>query len=119
MIRLVYDVLDKQVKDRNGENAGRVDGIVIELREGRPPIVRCVEVSPITLLGRFSTRFAHWYARRDAKLGEKRGRPFRIPWGSITHAGPTVIMNAVVEDTPINALEDWLRAHVVDRLPGS
>jgi len=119
MIRLIRDLLDKPLQDRNGESAGRIDGIVLELRDGHPPIVRFVEVSPITLLGRFSARLAKWYARHDAKLGPKRGKPYRIPWGSITHAGPRVTMNANVEDTPINALEDWLRNHIVDRIPGS
>ncbi len=47
---LVADFLDEQLVDRKGEPAGRVDGIVIELREDRPPRVVCVEASPITVL---------------------------------------------------------------------
>ena len=119
MIRLVHDVLDKQLKDSTHKNAGRIDGIVLTLRDGRPPLVRYVEVGPTTLLSRFSMRLARWYARHDAKIRDDRGRPFRIPWDGITHQGPTVFMNQDVANTPINAIDDWLREHIVRRLPGS
>lgn len=117
MIRLVHDVLDKQLKDRDHQNAGRIDGIMLTLRDGQPPLVRYVEVSPITLLSRFSMRLARWFARHDAAVRDDRGAPFRIPWSGISHDGPTIFMNQDVEDTPINAVEDWLRVHVVERIP--
>jgi hypothetical protein len=117
MIRLVHDILDKQLKDENHDNAGRIDGIVLILRDDRPPLVRYVEVGPTTLLSRLSLRLARWYARWDARVRGDRGVPFRIPWSGITHQGPTVFMNQNVENTPINALEDWLRVHIVERLP--
>ncbi len=119
MLRLAGKVLDKQIKDLRGENAGRVDGVVLELRDGRPPRVAYVEVSPITLIARFNRRLALWYARLDRRFGEGRGVPFRIPWSRITHGGPTLIVDLVVEATPINGFEDWLRKHVIERIPGA
>jgi len=119
MIHLVEDVLDKQVVDKNGRNAGRVDGIVLELRNGRPPLVKAIEVSPITLLARFSVRLARWYARWDARLGPGRGTPFRIPWEKLEKTRLSLKLGEAVDDTPINALEDWLRERIVDRIPGS
>ena len=116
MIGLVHDVLDKQIKDRDGANAGRVDGIVLELRDDAPPLVRYIEVGPVTLLSRFNMRLARWYARYDRKLGEGRGSPIRIPWTRFTRDGPTMDMDLDVEATPINALEDWLRVNVVERM---
>jgi hypothetical protein len=116
MIALVHDVLDKQIKDRDGEKAGRVDGIVLTVRDGKPPLVRYVEVGPITLLSRFSRRLARWYARYDAELGPGRGQPFRIPWTRLTREGPTIAMDLDVEATSINALEDWLRTRIVERI---
>lgn len=118
-IHLVSHVLDKQLVDRDGENAGRVDGIVLELRDDKPPLVTYLEVSPITLLSRFNRRLAEWYARKDRKFGEKRGVPFRIPWSRVTQHGPTLDLDLGVESTPINAFEDWLRVKIVERIPGS
>ena len=119
MLRLARQVLDKQLKDLHGENAGRVDGVVIELRDGELPRLAYVEVSPITLLSRFSRRLAFWYARVDRRFGEGRGVPFRIPWSRVTHGGPTLVVDLLVEATPINGFEDWLRTHIIERIPGA
>jgi len=119
MIRLIAEVLDKQVVDTNGDNAGKVDGMILEVRDGAPPRVVAIEVSPITLLARFNRRLATWYAKRDARLGHGRGTPFRIPWENIQRSKLSILIDSAVDDTPINALEDWLRAKIVDRIPGS
>ena len=115
---LVRDVLDEQIRDSKGRQAGRVDGIVLELRDGKPPKVAYVEVGPTTLLSRFSRRLAHWYSRHDRKLGEGRGTSFRLPWNRLSRDGPGFVMDIDAEATPIFALEDWLRRHIVEHIPG-
>jgi hypothetical protein len=117
-VHLVADVLDEQLHDARDRNAGRIDGIVLELRPGKPPRVAYLEVSPITLLARFSDRLAGWYATYDARLGPGRGAPFRIPWSRVTREGPLWKMDIDARSTPINALEDWLSEKIVRRLPG-
>jgi len=118
-LRLFADVLDEQLHDSKGRNAGRIDGIILELRENAPPRLTYVEVSPITLLARFSERLARWYARFDRRLGPGRGTPFRIPWNRLTREDPAFKLDLDVESTAINALEDWLRKRIVDHIPGS
>jgi hypothetical protein len=118
-LHLVAEVLDEQLTDRNGTNAGRVDGIILLLRDGKPPLVTHVEVSPITLLARFNRRLGRWYAGQDARLGIGRGTPYRIPWPSLRRQGTTLRFDDDVESTPINALERWLRRTIVERLPWS
>jgi sporulation protein YlmC with PRC-barrel domain len=116
---LIAEVLDKQLVDRAGENAGRVDGIVLVLRQGKPPVVADFVVSPITLFARLNERFAAWYAKVDRRFGPERGKPFRIPRTRVTRYGTTLELDFDVEQSPINALEDYLRVHVVERLPGA
>jgi len=117
-MHLVAEILDKQLCDVRGRRAGRVDGIVLELRDGKPPRVAYIEVSPITLLSRLSPRLGHWYSRFDRRLGEGRGVPCRIPWSRLKHDGPSLEMDIDMEATPIPALEDWLRRTIVERIPG-
>lgn len=117
-MHLIRDVLDKQLCDVNGEKAGRIDGIVLVLRQDKPPRIAYVEVSPITLLARFSMRLARWYARWDERLGKGRGVPFRIQWNRLTQEKTSFTMDLDVEATPINALEDWLREKIVEHIPG-
>jgi hypothetical protein len=116
---LVAEVLDEQLKDVNDVNAGRVDGIVLELRDGKPPKLAYIEVSPITLLERFSRRLARWYAVRiDRHIEPARGVPFRIPWTRVTRDGPTLRIDLDIRATPIMAIETWLKQHIVSRIPG-
>jgi hypothetical protein len=116
-VHLVRDILDNQLVASDKKNAGRVDGIVLELRDGRPPRVAYIEVGPITLLDRFSRRLAAWYARIDARFGEGRGRPIRIPWAQVAKSDVTLFL-LEAHSTPIFAVEDWLSEHVVRRIPG-
>lgn len=118
-IHLVADVLDEQLVDSDGQQAGRIDGIVLVLRPDKPPLLAYVEVSPITLIARFNRRLARWYARLDARLGPGRGAPFRIPWTRLEKQERMFRMDLKLESTPINKLEDWLRETIVERIPGS
>jgi hypothetical protein len=117
-VHVVAEILDQSLHDVHDKPAGRVDGIVLELRSGRPPRVSYIEVSPITLLSRFSRRLASWYARFDARLGDGRGVPFRIPWSRLTLDGPTLRLDFDAETTPIFALERRLRRFVA-KIPGA
>ena len=118
-MHLVADFLDEQLVDVTGKRAGRIDGIVLELREGKPPRVTFVETSPITLLARFSRRLAERYAAFDRRFGKGRCVPFRIPWSRIERTGESCRFDMDANDTPIFALEDWLREKIVDHIPGA
>jgi sporulation protein YlmC with PRC-barrel domain len=118
-VHLVAECLDKQLIDATGQNAGKVDGIVLEVHDGQPPKVVSIEVGPITLLARFSPRLAQWYARLDAHFGEKRGRPIRIPWSRVSKQGVVLALDLKADATPIFAVENWLRERIVARIPGA
>ena len=118
-IRLIRDLLDNQLLDVTEQNAGKVDGIVLELRDGRPPRVAYAEVGPVTAARRLSERFGRWIARIDRRWGPERGRPFRIPISRISGFGIDLRLDFRAEETPIFAAERWLRKHVVARIPGS
>lgn len=115
---LVAEVLDQDLRDSHDKPAGRVDGIVLELRDDKPPRVAYVEVSPITFIARVSRRLASWYAPRDRRFGEGRGVPFRIPWSRLTPSDTSLRMDLRSEATPIPAVEQWLRRHIVEKIPG-
>jgi|SRR5690242_3292487 len=118
-VRLVRDLLDNQLIDAADQNAGKVDGIVLELCDGEPARVRYVEVGPVTLARRLNRRFGNWVARLDKRLGEGRGEPIRIPISRISLEEPSLRVDLVAEKTPIMALEQWLRRAIVSRIPWS
>lgn len=116
---LVRDVLDNQLLDSTGQNAGKVDGIVFELREDKPPRVTFIEVGPVTLARRLNRRFGDWVARIDAHLGPGRGVPIRIPVSRLTLDEPSLRVDLAVNNTPIMAFEKWLRRTIVRHIPWS
>jgi len=116
---LVRDVLDNQLIDVTGQNAGKVDGIVLELRDGAPPRVRFVESGPITLARRLNRHFGRWVARHDARLGVGRGTPIRIPITRVMLDAPSLRLDFNADGTPLMAFERWLRRTIVERIPGS
>lgn len=118
-MNLVGDVLDKQLIDVTGQNAGKCDGIVLEIVDDAPPRIAYIEVGPITLLRRFSSRVARWYSRLDARFGDGRGQPIRIPWTRVKGRGNTLSLDFAADATPIFAFERWLRDRIICRIPGA
>lgn len=118
-MNLIRDVLDKQLRDRNEENMGKVDGIVLELREGGPPRVAYLEVGPPVVARRVSARFGAWVARLDRRFGEGRGGAYRIPWALVRPGVIDLDVNVDGEKTPAFAFERWLRRTIVCRIPGA
>ena len=116
---LVRDILDNQLLDATNQNAGKVDGIVLEMRPGEPARVHYVEVGPVTLLRRLNRRLGNWFARIDARFGQGRGSPIRIPISRVILDSPSLRIDLAVDTLPVMALERWLRRHIVARIPGS
>jgi hypothetical protein len=115
---LVKDCLDKQLEDRNHRRMGRVDGIVLELEEDRPPRVAYIEVGVKRLLDRLSGRLGDLFARL-AKRFDVESEPYRIPFGKLHIGLNTVKADVEAEKTPALESELWLKKKVIGRIPGA
>ena len=82
-MKLVSDVLDTLVVDRDGREIGRADSIVLELRSGAPPRVAALELGPGVLFARVSPALGRWAAGLQYALGFGDGRPRRIPYEKV------------------------------------
>ncbi len=119
---VIRDVLDHLLVDRNQKKMGRVDGIVVELRDGQPPRLAYIEVGMPTLARRLHPRLEPWVAALERKWGARLGESFRIPWSQIRDlgiGGVDVGVDLEAEATPVFAWEKWLREHVIGRIPGA
>src|SRR5437762_7806215 len=63
MMDLVRDLLDAQLVDRQDRQIGRVDGVLLEVRDGEPPRVAAMEVGAITLARRLHPALGRWLRR--------------------------------------------------------
>jgi sporulation protein YlmC with PRC-barrel domain len=117
-VHLVRDVLDNQLMDREECPMGKVDGIVLVLRKGKPPRLAYLEVGMSTLAHRISTRLGKFAERLGRKRGVRRGEPFRIPWTKVRDVGIDVEVEMDASETPVLDWEKWLNERVVRRIPG-
>lgn len=108
-------VLDQQVIDAEGHQVGKVDGVVLELRPGKPARVTHVVVGGTTLLWRIHRGLAAWVERKRG--GE--GHQARIPWERVVKIGVDVKVDADPERSPALYWERWVREHIIGRIPGA
>jgi hypothetical protein len=112
-------VLDNQIHDDQDRKVGKVDGIVIALRKGRPPRVIALELGVVTLARRVHHRLGDWVARMEHRHGLAKSDPVRIRFEHVVKTGIDVQVNVDGNRTGALKWEDWLREHVVGHIPGS
>jgi hypothetical protein len=116
---LVRDVLDTQVVDREETKMGRVDGIVLEIRDGQPPRIDAIEMGFVVLARRLHPRLADWSLRLGRRLGVRKTACYRVAWSQVTDVTEFCVkLDVEASDTPAFDWECWLRDHVVAHFPG-
>lgn len=105
---LVRDILDSLLLDKNGRPIGRVDGIVIDVRENRPPRVAALAVGAERLAHRIHPRFGRWFRA-----------PVWIPLQAIREIGVDLELDVDAQQDPDLLRSDkWLATHILARIPG-
>jgi sporulation protein YlmC with PRC-barrel domain len=116
-VELGRQILDQQLVDSNDLNMGKVDGIVLELRDGRPPRVAAILTGGHLLARRLHPRIeslARWLTRR---WGPGPIEPLRIPWSKVKKIGVDVKVD-VSADRGM-PWEHWARDHILRWIPGA
>jgi hypothetical protein len=117
-LALVHDVLDSQLVDRKEEKIGRVDGILLELRDGQPPRVTTILIGGAIR----AQRIGMWmtWLRRALRTVMRRGdeRVSSISFAAVRRVADTVQLDVDGETLESGHLERWLAEHVVSRIPG-
>jgi len=106
---LIRDVLDKQLIDRHGLELGRVDGIVLGLRQDAAPRVTGLEMGASTIGRRLHPLLGSLAEGVEHALGLGDVRPMRIPFSAVADVGVAVRLDVVADDTPAMAFEQQLR----------
>jgi sporulation protein YlmC with PRC-barrel domain len=112
-------VLDQQVTDRQGKQMGKVDGVVVELRKNQPPRVAALVIGGGTAASRVHIGWGRWLLRFRRRWGPAGDEPLEIPWSKVLKIGVDVKVDLESERTSALAWEDWVRRHIIGRIPGS
>ncbi|EJC83239.1 hypothetical protein Rleg4DRAFT_7040 [Rhizobium leguminosarum bv. trifolii WSM2297] len=116
---LIRDVLDKQMVDKEQNRIGKADGLVLSLSDGDAPKVAFIEMGSLTLsrrLGYRSHRFLRWLYRTAG--ADDNATAFRVPWEKVRNVAIDIEVNVDRRETPLEQCQDWLKRHVITRIPG-
>jgi sporulation protein YlmC with PRC-barrel domain len=115
---VIRDLLDKQVIDRNGVELGRVDSVIVALRDDGSAAVTAIEVGLISCARRLHPLLGRCARAFEMILGLDENRPVRIPFSKIIDFEKDVKVDLASTDTPVTALEQRAR-RVVSSIPGA
>jgi sporulation protein YlmC with PRC-barrel domain len=116
-MELAREVLDQQLVDRSDLNIGKVDGIVLELRDDGPPRVAAILTGGHILAWRLHPWIERLVRRITGRWCPRNGEPIRIPWSRVKKIGVDVKVDIAAEEAM--PWEHWVRDHIVRRLPGA
>jgi sporulation protein YlmC with PRC-barrel domain len=116
---LVRDVLDKQLLDREDEEMGRVDGLVMHVGEKSQPRITHILIGGTTLWARMGSPFVRLAKNIAQVWGPKRREAARIPWSRVETIGRHIKLDVEAKETGATAWEVWIARHIIERIPGS
>jgi len=102
-LKLLSEVRDLQIVDRDGRNCGICDDIELEGAPGDPLKVAALLVGP----GAYAHRLPHWASRSIAKLAGHRMT--RVPWRAIDKISGRIYLSVTAETLGLRKTEDRLR----------
>jgi hypothetical protein len=118
-VELAHDVLDQQLIDRHKWNAGKVDGIALEVRDGEPPRVAYLDMGIDVLLRRLSPRLERALQRLRKLLGRKTPEAYQVEWSKVLKIENAVTIDIDADEDAPNHVEEWLAEHVIGKIPGA
>lgn len=112
--------LDRQIVDLAGEAVGKVDDVELAPGPDGGPRIAALLVGPQALGRRLGGRLGRRVSGVSGRLHPAENPdPLRIPWDVVGHTDSAVHLTIRRELLAEPALEQWLREHLISRLPGA
>ena len=115
-------LLDRQLVDKDGMLAGKVDDLELTFPSdvkgpgAEPPVVTAILSGPGALAGRLRGPFEKWLSGLDKRLAPGIGR---VAFGVVSRMDNHLTLAVSRHDLDTFASERWIGEHVVDKIPGA
>lgn len=116
---LFRHVMDKELVDRDGFKAGKVDDIVLELRPGELPAVRAIVTSHGALIPMLPSpigRLVTWLERHMLGLGTFE--PQEVAWEHVSAIDVVVHLDLKREEAGLIHTQETIWRRFIQPLPG-
>jgi len=113
-------LLDRQLVDREGRLAGKVDDLELEQRDDGRLYVTAILAGPGVLAQRMGRRrFGPWLQQAVARLVDEHPAIQRIPLARVADIGNHVDLAVDRHELATFAAERWVQDHIISHIPGS
>jgi hypothetical protein len=120
-LEAALQLLDRQLVDRDGRLAGKVDDLELTFPDGGgPPLVTAILAGPGALSRRVGGRLGAWLEAVANRLrdGDDQ-RPARVSFGVVKRVDSAIHLSVPKAELETNRLEAWTRDHLIGKLPGA
>jgi sporulation protein YlmC with PRC-barrel domain len=114
-----FDLLDRQVLDRDGLDVGKVDDVEFGTGDDGTPYLTALLVGPQALGPRIGGRLGRLVTSTARRLRMEPAGPLRIPYDLVSSVGPAISLTVSRDLLVEPVLERWLRDQLIARIPGS
>src|SRR5215218_3971963 len=113
-------LLDRQVIDPEGGMVCKVDDVEFRRADDGSYYVSALLSGPLALGPRLPGLLGTWVLALAHRLSRTENpRPRRIPFSRVVDIGSSVTVDRGRDQLDIAPLEDWVREHVISRIPGN
>jgi len=114
-------LLDRQLRDREGTLCGNVDDVELSYDEDERTLYATAILSGPGRLARRKgrRRLGDWLVAFIASTTDTGRDPSRIPFRSVRKFGPVIDLAIDAGDVASFATERWVRDHVISHIPGN
>jgi sporulation protein YlmC with PRC-barrel domain len=115
------DLLDRQIVDRDGMLAGKVDDLELSFPEDAgAPYVTAILSGPGALARRLGGRLGRWIGSVHARLHpHAEPTPARISFGVVKRIEDHIELTIGRDGLESMHLEDWVSDHIIGKIPGA
>jgi len=115
-----FDLLDRQIVDRDGEPVGKVDDVELDYDERGDAYVTGLLLGQQALGERIGGGLGRWISAIARRMSEPPDQPpIRIGFDLVAKIDSAVHLSVARELLPEPPLEVWLRDHLIGRIPGA
>ena len=118
-LHLSHDVIDAQLVDRHQEKIGRVDELMLELEDGKPPRVATIVIGGAARARRVGRWMLACHRALHALFGRGEEHESRVPFEAVRCIADTIELDVEADALDSMHLERWLATHIICRIPGA
>jgi sporulation protein YlmC with PRC-barrel domain len=117
---LVLRLLDRQVADPDGGLICKIDDLEFGETADGTYVVSALLSGSLALGPRLPGRLGRWVMAVARRMStDPDPAPERIPFERVTELGSAIVIDRRREDVGVSPLEDWVREHIIEPIPGS